>query len=54
MSTLQSLEITAVSQEECSELVAVGTDGAAANVASAGWKGLVEEKLPGPFGCGAN
>ena len=47
--TLQSLGITAVSQEECAKLVGIGTDGAAANVASAGLKGLVEDKLPWVF-----
>ena len=47
--TLRGLGITTINQEECSKLVGVGTDGAAANVASAGLKGLVEEKIPWVF-----
>ena len=47
--TVQSMGITAVGREECAKLVGIGTDGAAANIASAGPKGLVEDKLPWVF-----
>ena len=47
--TLQSLGITVVSREEAAKLVGIGTDGAAANVAGAGLKGLVEDQLPWVF-----
>lgn len=43
---LQSLGIEAVSENRCKKLVGIATDGAAANVGSAGGlKGLVEQKL---------
>lgn len=32
--------------DECSKLIGLGTDGASANIAARGLKGLVEEKLP--------
>ena len=41
--------ITAINTEECSTIVGIGTDGAAVNIAGAGLKGLVEEKLPWVF-----
>jgi len=47
--TVQSMGITAVGREECAKLVGIGTDGAAANIASAGLKGLAEDKLPWVF-----
>ena len=47
--TLLGLGVTTINQEDCSKLVGVGTDGAAANVASAGLKGLVKEKIPWVF-----
>ena len=43
---LQSLGVFAVTQEECTKLVGVGTDGAASNIARAGF---VEERLPWVF-----
>ena len=43
------LGIPAISGEECTRLVGIGTDGAAANIASAGFKGLVEKELPWHF-----
>ena len=43
------LGITEVSPEECAKLVGVGTDEAASNVANAGLKGLMEDKLPWLF-----
>ena len=46
---LEILGITAINTEECSTLVGIGTDGAAVNIARAGLKGLVEEKLPWVF-----
>ena len=46
---LQSLGVSAISQEDCSRLVGLGTDGAAANIARSGLNGLVEETLPWIF-----
>ena len=46
---LQSLSISSITREECSKLVGLGTDGASANIARAGLKGLVEQKLPWVF-----
>ena len=42
----QILGVTAISAEECSALVGVGTYGAAVKIAQAGLKGLVEKELP--------
>ena len=42
---LQCLGIQSITQEACSKLVGIGTDGAAANVAANGLKGLVEREL---------
>ena len=42
---LQSLGIREIIEEECTKLVGIGTDGASANVANAGLKGLVEKEL---------
>lgn len=36
----------------CKKLVGIGTDGASANIAAAGLKGLVEAKIEWVFGCG--
>ena len=44
-SCLQGLGIREVSPDECKKLVGVGTDGAAANIAASGLKGLMEERL---------
>ena len=46
---LGRLGITAISPDECKFLVGIGTDGASANIASAGMKGLVEKELPWVF-----
>jgi len=46
---VQKLGIPAISAEQCAKLVGIGTDGAAANIASAGLKGLVEKELPWIF-----
>ena len=43
---VQKLGIPAISGEQCTKLVGIGTDGAAANIACAGLKGLVEKELP--------
>ena len=40
---LQCLGIQSVNKEECSKLVGIVTDGAAANIAANGLKGLVEK-----------
>ena len=40
------LGITSVTQETCSGLVGIATDGASSNIAGNGLHGLVEEKLP--------
>ena len=42
---LQCLGIQSVSKEECSKLVGLATDGASANIAANGLKGLVEKEL---------
>ena len=47
--SLQSLRIGAIDSEKCTRLVGIGTDGASANIASGGLKGLVEAKLPWMF-----
>ena len=46
---VQKLGFPAISGEQCTKLVGIGTDGAAANIAGAGLKGLVEKKLPWIF-----
>lgn len=38
--------INEINAEECKKLVGIGTDGASANIAAAGLKGLVEKHLP--------
>jgi len=43
---LQGLGISNISREECAKIVGIGTDGAAANIAVAGLKGLVEKEIP--------
>ena len=45
-SELQGLGIQEVTAEQCRRLVGIGTDGASANIAACGLKGLVEERLP--------
>ena len=42
---LQGLGIKEVSAEKCQKLVGIGTDGATANIAASGMKGLVERQL---------
>ena len=44
-STLQTIGINALNVENCKMLVGIGTDGASVNIAAAGLKGMVEEKL---------
>ena len=46
---VQKLGIPAISGEQCTKLVGIGTDGAAANIAGAGLNGLVEKELPWIF-----
>lgn len=46
---LQSLGIETIDSEKCTRLVGIGTDGASANIAGGGLKGLVEAKLPWMF-----
>ena len=48
-SALQGLGIEEISAEKCLKLVGIGTDGAAANIAAAGLKGLVEGRLSWVF-----
>ena len=45
-SSLQRLGIHAVDPEQCKMLVGIGTDGASANIAGGGMKGLVEKQIP--------
>ena len=47
--SLQRLGIQELSARECTRLVGVGTDGAAANIAASGLKGLVEGQLQWVF-----
>ena len=44
-SALQTIGINALNVENCKMLVGIGTDGASVNIAAAGLKGMVEEKL---------
>ena len=48
-SALQRLDIDAITKEKCSKLIGLGTDGASANVAASGLKGLVEGRLSWVF-----
>jgi len=51
---LVNLGIHSVDVENCPKLVGIGTDGASANIANAGLKGIIEKKnLTGFIGCGA-
>ena len=43
---LGRIGITAIDGEQCKMLVGIGTDGASANIAAAGLKGLVEKEIP--------
>lgn len=43
---LQQLGISSITQETCSRLVGVATDGASSNIAANGLRGLVTEHLP--------
>ena len=42
---LQSLGIPSVDEGACAKLVGIGTDGAASNIANAGLKGIMENKI---------
>ena len=44
--SLRIVGIEAMSAEQCKMLVGIGTDGASANIAAAGLKGLVEKETP--------
>ena len=46
---LKILGITKINREECAKLIGIATDGASANIAGAGLKGLVEKELPWVF-----
>ena len=46
---LSRLGIVEINSETCKYLVGIGTDGASANIAAAGMKGLVEKELPWVF-----
>lgn len=46
---LGRLGISAINSEACRFLVGIGTDGASANIAAAGMKGLVEKEVPWVF-----
>ena len=48
-SALGRLGITGINPDACKHLVGIGTDGASANIAAAGMKGLVEKELPWVF-----
>ena len=44
--SLGRIGITAIDVEQCKKLVGISTDGASANIAAAGLKGLVEKEIP--------
>lgn len=44
--SLGRIGITALEVEQCKLLIGIGTDGASANIAAAGLKGLVENEIP--------
>ena len=46
---LQCLGVEGLDSMLCYRIVGIGTDGASANIAAAGLKGLVEEKVPWVF-----
>jgi hypothetical protein len=46
---LENLGISGINPDQCKNLVGMGTDGASANIAAAGMKGLVEKELPWVF-----
>ena len=43
---LRSVRIASVTGKDCSKLVGVAKDGASCNIANAGLKSLIEEKIP--------
>ena len=47
--SLQQLGVSVISAENCKRLIGIGTDGASANIAAAGLKGLVEKEIPWIF-----
>ena len=47
--SLQRIGISSINANECKQLVGIGTDGASANIASAGLKRLVEKEVPWIF-----
>ena len=46
---LQQFGASVINTENCERLIGIGTDGASANVAAAGFKGLVEQEIPWVF-----
>ena len=44
--SLRRLGIQAIDSKECQMLIGIGTDGASANIAAAGLKGLIEKEVP--------
>ena len=46
---IRTLGIVEIDEKSCSKLIGVGTDGASANVAGNGLKGMMEKKLPWLF-----
>ncbi len=46
---LTKLGVSGINSEACKHLIGIGTDGASANIAAAGVKGLVEDKVPWIF-----
>jgi len=49
---LHCFGVSHITQESCSGLVGIATDGASSNIANNGLHGLVEKSYPGLFGCG--
>ena len=50
---LKCLAIPSLSRQTCYQLVGIARDGASANIARGGLRGLVENELAGYFKCGA-
>ena len=46
---IQEIGVAALHKENCKSLVGIGTDGASANIAAIGLKGLVEAELEWVF-----
>ena len=46
---LKVIGISSISKEDCIKMIGIATDGASSNIAKAGLKGLIENKIPWIF-----